>query len=105
MTKSAWPRCRSVLCRASRTTGSSVPSIFRIATSRPCSVRDMPQASVAVAILKIEDTELPVVRLARHSTDLHLGQALYVIGYPGVVVSHELLSRSTQYEPSITTGR
>src|SRR5437867_10752127 len=58
-----------------------------------------------VAVLKIEDKELPVVRLARHSTDLHLGQALFVIGYPGVVVSHELLSRSTQYEPSITTGR
>jgi S1-C subfamily serine protease len=58
-----------------------------------------------VAILKIEDKELPVVRLARHSTDLHLGQALFVIGFPGVVVSHELLSRSTQYEPSITVGR
>jgi len=58
-----------------------------------------------VAILKIEDRELPVVRLARHSTDLHLGQALFVIGFPGVVVSHELLSRSTQYEPSITVGR
>src|SRR5882724_75164 len=58
-----------------------------------------------VAILKIDDKELPVVRLARHSTDLHLGQALFVIGFPGVVVSHELLSRATQYEPSITTGR
>jgi len=58
-----------------------------------------------VAILKVEDTELPVVRLARHSTDLHLGQALFVIGFPGVVASHELLSRATQYEPSITTGR
>jgi serine protease Do len=46
-----------------------------------------------------------VVRLARHSTDLHLGQALFVIGFPGVVISHELLSRATQYEPSITTGR
>jgi hypothetical protein len=58
-----------------------------------------------VAILKIEDKELPVVRMARHSTDLHLGQALFVIGFPGVVASHELLSRSTQYEPSITVGR
>jgi hypothetical protein len=58
-----------------------------------------------VAILKIEDKELPVVRMARHSTDLHLGQALFVIGFPGVVVSHELLSRTTQYEPSITVGR
>jgi hypothetical protein len=58
-----------------------------------------------VAILKIDDRELPVVRLARHSTDLHLGQALFVIGFPGVVASHELLSRATQYEPSVTTGR
>ena len=58
-----------------------------------------------VAILKIEDRELPVVRLARHSTDLHLGQVLFVIGFPGVVISHELLSRATQYEPTITTGR
>jgi hypothetical protein len=58
-----------------------------------------------VAILKVQDRELPVVRLARHSTDLHLGQALFVIGFPGVVASHELLSRATQYEPSITTGR
>ena len=58
-----------------------------------------------VAILKIEDKELPVVRMARHSTDLHLGQALFVIGFPGVVASHELLSRATQYEPSITVGR
>jgi hypothetical protein len=58
-----------------------------------------------VAILKIQDTELPVVRLARRSTDLHLGQALFVIGFPGVVASHELLSRATRYEPSITAGR
>jgi hypothetical protein len=58
-----------------------------------------------VAILKVQDKELPVVRLARHSTDLHLGQTLFVIGFPGVVASHELLSRATQYEPSITTGR
>ena len=58
-----------------------------------------------VAILKIDDKELPVVRLARHSTNLHLGQTLFVIGFPGVVASHELLSRATQYEPSITVGR
>jgi serine protease Do len=58
-----------------------------------------------VAILKIDDKELPVVRLAKHSTNLHLGQALFVIGFPGVVAAHELLSRATQYEPSITVGR
>ncbi len=39
------------------------------------------------------------------ATDASGTQKLFVIGFPGVVVSHELLSRSTQYEPSITTGR
>ena len=58
-----------------------------------------------VAILKIEERELPVVRLAARSTDLHLGQSLFVIGFPGVVAAHELLSRATLFEPSITTGR
>lgn len=58
-----------------------------------------------VAILKIEAHELPVVRLAARSTDLHLGQSLFVIGFPGVVAAHELLSRATLFEPSITTGR
>ncbi len=58
-----------------------------------------------VALLKIEERELPVVRLAARSTDLHLGQSLFVIGFPGVVAAHELLSRATLFEPSITTGR
>ena len=58
-----------------------------------------------VAILKIEAKDLPVVRLARHSTNLNLGQTLFVIGYPGVVAAHELLSRASRYGPSVTVGR
>jgi hypothetical protein len=58
-----------------------------------------------VAILKIEAKDLPVVRLARHSTNLNLGQTLFVIGFPGVVASHELLSRASRFEPSVTVGR
>lgn len=53
-----------------------------------------------MAILKIEAKDLPVVRLARHSMNLNLGQTLFVIGFPGVVASHELLSRASRYEPS-----
>ena len=58
-----------------------------------------------VAIIKIDARDLPVVRLARHSTNLNLGQTLFVIGFPGVVASHELLSRASRYEPSVTVGR
>ena len=83
----------------------SPPAYVVVATTTDASGAPRKEHGRDVAILKIEDKELPVVRLARHSTDLHLGQALFVIGYPGVVASHELLSRSTQYEPSITAGR
>jgi len=83
----------------------SPPAYVVLGTSTDASGNSRKEHGRDVAILKIEDKELPVVGLARHSTDLHLGQALFVIGYPGVVVSHELLSRATQYEPSITTGR
>jgi len=83
----------------------SPPAYVIVATTTDASGNPRKEHGRDVAVLKIEDKELPVVRLARHSTDLHLGQALFVIGYPGVVASHELLSRATQYEPSITTGR
>ena len=83
----------------------SPPAYAIVGTTTDASGKEKKEHGRDVAILKIEDRELPVVRLARHSTDLHLGQTLFVIGYPGVVVSHELLSRATQYEPSITTGR
>jgi S1-C subfamily serine protease len=81
------------------------PPAYIVTTTTDASGATRKENGRDVAILKIEDTELPVVRLARHTTDLHLGQTLFVIGYPGVVASHELLSRATQYEPSITTGR
>jgi len=58
-----------------------------------------------VAIIKIEARDLPVVRLARRSTDLNLGQTLFVIGFPGVVATHELLSQATRFEPTVTVGR
>jgi len=83
----------------------SPPAYVVVGTTPDASGAPRKQYGRDVAILKIEDRELPVVRLARHSTNLHLGQALFVIGFPGVVTSHELLGRATQYEPSITTGR
>jgi serine protease Do len=83
----------------------SPPAYVLVDTSTDASGKPSKEHGRDVAILKVQDKELPVVRLARHSTDLHLGQALFVIGFPGVVASHELLSRATQYEPSITTGR
>lgn len=56
-----------------------------------------------VAVLKIEGRGLPVVRLG-DSGSLQLGEPVYVIGYPGVVVSHEYLSKKTTLDSTVTSG-
>lgn len=58
-----------------------------------------------VAILKIEAHNLPTVRLASSSGVLRLGEPIFVIGYPGVVLNHDFLSRKSQLEASVTAGR
>jgi S1-C subfamily serine protease len=58
-----------------------------------------------VAILKIEERDLPTVRLAANTAALKLGEQLFVLGYPGVVLNHDFLSRKSQLEASVTVGR
>lgn len=58
-----------------------------------------------VAILKIDAHNLPAVRLASNSAGLKLGEQIFVIGYPGVVLYHDFLSRRSQLEASVTVGR
>lgn len=58
-----------------------------------------------VAILKIDERELPTLRLAATSSTLKLGEEIFVIGYPGVVLHHDFLSRKSQLEASVTVGR
>jgi S1-C subfamily serine protease len=58
-----------------------------------------------VAILKIEEQDLPTLRLATNPAALKLGEQIFVIGYPGVVLNHDFLSRKSQLEASVTVGR
>ena len=58
-----------------------------------------------VAILKIPEKNLPTVRLAANSTGLQLGEQLFILGYPGVVLNHDFLSRKSALEASVTVGR
>ena len=58
-----------------------------------------------VAILKIEERDLPTLRVAPRSPALKLGEQIFVIGFPGVVLYHDFLSRKSQLEASVTTGR
>lgn len=56
-----------------------------------------------VAVIKIEKTNLPTVRLG-DDTQVMTGDHVYVIGYPAVATFHELLSSESIMEPTLTSG-
>ncbi|MFB3819521.1 MAG: trypsin-like peptidase domain-containing protein, partial [Candidatus Methylomirabilales bacterium] len=58
-----------------------------------------------VAILKIDARNLPAAQLADRSAGLKIGEQLFIIGYPGVVLNHDFLSRKSRLESSVTVGR
>jgi S1-C subfamily serine protease len=57
------------------------------------------------AIIKIEMTDLPTVDLAGRATHVHLGENLYIIGFPGAVLWHDFLSAESRAASSVTFGR
>jgi hypothetical protein len=56
-----------------------------------------------LALLKIPGDNFPVLRLA-DSKVVQIGDPIHIIGFPGVVLSHELLSQSASVEASVTNG-
>ncbi len=56
-----------------------------------------------LALLKVETADLPSLALA-DSANAQIGDKLHVLGFPGVVLSHELLNASARMEASVTTG-
>ena len=56
-----------------------------------------------IAILKIEQTNLPTVPLG-DSSQVSLQDAVFPAGYPGVVTQHNYLSQASMLEASITSG-
>jgi S1-C subfamily serine protease len=58
------------------------------------------------AIIKIDAKDLPTVRLAPSSGQaVALGQQIVIVGYPGVVVWHDFLSKKSRAEATVTFGR
>jgi hypothetical protein len=57
------------------------------------------------AIIKVEATNLPVVRLAPNIQQVYLGEELFIVGYPGVVLWHDFLSKKSRAEATVTYGR
>jgi hypothetical protein len=66
-------------------------------------VATAPKGGRDIAVLKVAATGLPVLRLA-DSEKARVGDAVHVIGFPGVVLQHDLLARATRTEASVTSG-
>jgi serine protease Do len=56
-----------------------------------------------LALLRLEAADLPSLALG-DSTTLKIGDRLHIVGYPGVVLTHELLNASAKVEASVTSG-
>ncbi|MBI4736728.1 MAG: trypsin-like peptidase domain-containing protein [candidate division NC10 bacterium] len=56
-----------------------------------------------VAVLKIDARNLPTIPLG-DSDRVQVGQPIRILGFPGVVMYHDLLDRRSAVEASVTTG-
>ncbi|HEV8438740.1 MAG TPA: trypsin-like peptidase domain-containing protein [Methylomirabilota bacterium] len=70
--------------------------------SPPVSAEPIPSAR-DLALLKVPGDSFPVLRLA-DSKVVQIGDPIHIIGFPGVVLSHELLNESASMEASVTNG-
>ena len=56
-----------------------------------------------LAVLKVAGDAFPVLRLA-DSKAIQIGDPIHILGFPGVVLSHELLNQTASMEASVTKG-
>lgn len=56
-----------------------------------------------LALLRVEASDMPTLTLGDSST-LKIGDKISIIGFPNVVMSHELLSAATKAQASVTHG-
>ena len=56
-----------------------------------------------LALLKVSGEAFPVLSLA-DSRSVQIGDPVHILGFPGVVLTHELLSKSTMVDSVVTNG-
>jgi hypothetical protein len=56
-----------------------------------------------LALLRLEASDMPALPIA-DSKNLKIGDPIRILGFPGVVLSHELLNASSKVEASVTNG-
>jgi len=55
-----------------------------------------------LALLRVKDGMYPAIALS--TRDPQIGDPVHILGFPGVVVSHELLNKSATLDASVTNG-
>jgi S1-C subfamily serine protease/rhodanese-related sulfurtransferase len=64
--------------------------------------KPLPDSGRDLALLRVKDGNYPAIALG--SRDPQLGDPVHILGFPGVVLSHELLNRSATLEATVTNG-
>jgi S1-C subfamily serine protease/rhodanese-related sulfurtransferase len=64
--------------------------------------RPVPDSGRDLALLRLPDGNYPALALG--TRDVKIGDPVHILGFPGVVLSHELLSQSVTLEASVTNG-
>ncbi len=55
-----------------------------------------------LALLRVKDGVYPAIGLS--TRDANIGDPIHILGFPGVVLAHELLNQSARVEASVTNG-
>ena len=71
--------------------------------SPPVSAEPGAMSGRDLAILRVPEGNYPMLPLA-DSTAAQIGDSIRILGFPGVVLSHELLNQSASVEASVTNG-
>ena len=64
--------------------------------------RPLPDSGRDLALLRVKDGVYPAIRLSER--EAKIGDPVHMLGFPGVVLSHELLNQSATLEASVTNG-
>jgi rhodanese-related sulfurtransferase len=62
----------------------------------------LPESGRDLALLRVPDGVYPALAVSRR--DVQIGDPVHILGFPGVVLSHELLNESVAVEASVTNG-
>jgi S1-C subfamily serine protease/rhodanese-related sulfurtransferase len=64
--------------------------------------KPLPDSGRDLALLRVKEGVYPALGLA--ARDAQIGDPVHILGFPGVVLSHELLSQTATIEASVTNG-